>query len=121
MPYNPLLGGCHQMTGGKLKNQLLLTVFVISLTSCSSTTTPSTPSIFTPAPTETFFPTAFYTPIPTDTPMPTRIPTTATVVTESVPFTSFGTIFVTGKDETGEKIHAYPDDLFHLFAVLPDE
>jgi len=64
---------------------------------------------------------AFFTPIPTDTPTPTRIPTTATVTTEPVPFTSFGTIFMIGKDGTDGNIHAYPDDLFHLFAVPPGE
>lgn len=109
------------MIGGKLKNQLLLAVFVIGLTSCTSIATSSTTSTFTPAPTETLFPTAFYTPIPTETPTPTRIPTTATVTTEPTPFTSFDNIFVSGVSRTGENIYGNPDDLFHTFTVQPTE
>jgi len=109
------------MIGGKLKNQLLLAVFVISLTSCTSIATPSTTATFTPAPTETLFPTAFYTPIPTETPTPTRIPTTATATTEPTPFTSFDNIFVSGVSRTGENIYGNPDDLFHTFTVQPTE
>ena len=104
-----------------MKNKLLLVVLVMGLTSCTSTAMPNTTSIFTPASTETFIPTAFYTHIPTDTPMPTRIPTTATTTIEPVPFTSFGTIFMTGLSGTGENIYSYPDDLFHLFAVPSSE
>ncbi len=110
------------MIGGKLKNQLLLVVFVIGLTSCTSTAAPSATSTFAPAPTETLFPTEFYTPIPTDTLTPTRIPTTATATTEPIPFTSFDDVFVMGVNSAGENIYGGTDnDLFHIFTTQPSE
>ncbi len=109
------------MIGGKLKNQLLLAVFVIGLTSCISTATLTTTSTFTPAPTETFFPTAFYTVIPTDTSTPTKIPTTATVTTEPTPYTSFGTMRILGENSEGKEINGHPYDFFHTFFVQPSE
>jgi len=65
--------------------------------------------------------TAIFTPIPTYTSTSTNISTTPTVTTEPVPYTSFGTIFVIGKDRTDGYIPAHPDDIFHLFLVTPDE
>ena len=73
--------------------------------------------------TETSLPADLNTPFftPTYTSTSSSIPTTITVSTEPVPYTSFGTIFVTGKDRTGGYIPAHPDDIFHLFLVTPDE
>lgn len=111
----------HKKTGGILKNPLLLVVFVIGLTSCTSTVTPTISSGFTPSPTETSVPTAFFTPIPTDTPTPTKIPTTPTATTEPVPFTSIGKVFVMGISKTGENMYGGPYYLFHTFTVNPSE
>lgn len=92
----------------------------MGLTSCTSTALSNPTSIFTHALTETFIPTAFYTPIPTDTATPTSVPTTATVTTEPIPFTSFDKVFILGVSSTGENIYGNPDDLFHTFTVQPN-
>lgn len=82
-----------------------------------------TPVLQTETSLPTVINTAFYTPVPTytDTLTPTKIPTTATATIEPTPFTSFGTIFVTGLSGTGENIYSHPDDVFHLFLVPSSE